>query len=165
MAAVAPRIFARPRMGKGGLLGEDPWVPLMRTSLLLGVLLVSACVAMPGDADASSDEELTVGLVQREIRLGMSGADVVEVLGSPNIVSTDENRNEVWVWDRISTQVIKNDRAGGVLLLGFGAHGGGLLGGQGSKRTETRTQRTLTIIVKFDEESRVRDFAYHTSRF
>lgn len=147
----------------GGTLARVPLIPI---SLLLGVLLLSACVAVPGRAaDAASEDQLTVGLVQREIRLGMSGAEVAEVLGSPNIVSTDENRNEVWVWDRIATQVIKSDRAGGVLLLGFGPHGGGLIGGSAARSTETHTQRTLTIIVKFDGESRVRDFAYHTTRF
>ena len=42
-------------------------------------------------------DRVTVGKVQREIRIGMSSAQVIEVLGSPNIVSTDENRLEVWV--------------------------------------------------------------------
>ena len=137
---------------------------LTHATVFLGLLIASGCVSLP-EAQASSEEKLTVGTVQREIRLGMSGAEVIEALGSPNIVSTDENRHEVWVWDRISTQVLKNDRAGGVLLLGFGPQGGGLVGGTGSSSSETRTQRTLTIIIKFDEESRVRDFAYHTSRF
>ena len=38
---------------------------------------------------------LTVGTVQREIRIGMSSAEVIEVMGSPNVVSTDADRNEV----------------------------------------------------------------------
>jgi len=29
----------------------------------------------------------------------------------------------------------------------------------------SKSQRTLTIIIKFDEDEKVRDFAYHTSRF
>ena len=28
-----------------------------------------------------------------------------------------------------------------------------------------RSQRTLTIIVKFDKQGKVRDLAYHTSKF
>ena len=47
----------------------------------------------------------------------------------------------------------------------FGSRGGGLTGIGGSRSNETTIQRTLTIIVKFDGESRVRDFSYHTSRF
>ena len=35
---------------------------------------------------AREADKLTVGTVQREIRVGMSGAQVAEVLGSPNVV-------------------------------------------------------------------------------
>ncbi len=31
----------------------------------------------------------------------MSGAQVVTILGSPNIVSTDSERREVWMYDKI----------------------------------------------------------------
>ena len=41
--------------------------------------------------------------MQREIKLGMSGADVAKVLGSPNIVTTDDERREVWIYDKFST--------------------------------------------------------------
>ena len=116
-----------------------------------------------------SGERLTVGKVQREIRVGMSGADVVAALGSPNMVSTDDERREVWVYDKISTERAYSTSSGGVnaLVLGFGsASGGGLgFGGNSSAGASSTSQRTLTVIVKFDKESKVRDFAYHTSRF
>ena len=44
---------------------------------------------------ADDKDRLSVGKVQREIKVGMSGAEVVEALGSPNIVTTDEQRREV----------------------------------------------------------------------
>jgi hypothetical protein len=46
---------------------------------------------------------MTVGKVQKEIRVEMSSADVAQALGSPNIVSTDEERREVWIYDKIAT--------------------------------------------------------------
>jgi outer membrane protein assembly factor BamE (lipoprotein component of BamABCDE complex) len=99
----------------------------------------------------------------------MSGADVVAALGSPNMVSTDDERREVWVYDKISTERAYSTSSGGVnaLILGFGsASGGGLgLGGNSSAGASSTSQRTLTVIIKFDKESKVRDFAYHTSRF
>jgi outer membrane protein assembly factor BamE (lipoprotein component of BamABCDE complex) len=118
-------------------------------------------------------ERLTVGKVQREIRVGMSGAQVVEVLGSPNIVSTDESRREVWVYDKIATDTAYSTSEGGVstLVLGGALVGAGLIGGLGGPYyssgagARSTSQRTLTVIVKFDEQGRVRDFAYHTSRF
>jgi hypothetical protein len=48
-------------------------------------------------------EKVTVGTVQKEIHVGMSGAAVATVLGLPNIVSTDEQRREVWIYDKVAT--------------------------------------------------------------
>jgi outer membrane protein assembly factor BamE (lipoprotein component of BamABCDE complex) len=114
-------------------------------------------------------DRLTVGKVQREIRVGMPSADVVSVLGSPNMVSTDEERREVWVYDKIATERVYSGSSGGVnvLFLGFGSEAAGGLGGGGSASAgaSSTSQRTLTIIIKFDKEGKVRDFAYHTSRF
>jgi len=98
-------------------------------------------------------DKVTVGTVQREIKLGMTSASVVEVLGSPNVITTDEQRREVWVYDKIATDVAASGGSWTLLLLGQSA-------GAASK-----SQRTLTIIIKFDEDKKVRDFAYHTSRF
>ena len=82
---------------------------------------------------------------------------VMEILGSPNIVTTDEMRREVWVYDKVSSDRV--DRAGSV--------GGTLiiLGGAYGRSSSSSTQRTLTIIIKYDEQSRVRDFAYNYSQF
>ena len=116
-----------------------------------------------------SADRVTVGTVQKEIRVGMSGAEVVEVLGSPNIVSTDEERREVWVYDKIATDTAYSSSQGGIsaLILGFGGNAGGLGGGNytSSSGASSKSQRTLTVIIKFDAEGKVRDFAYHTSRF
>lgn len=116
-----------------------------------------------------SGDRLTVGKVQKEIRIGMSGADVVAVLGSPNMISTDDERREVWVYDKIATDRVYSSSSGGVNALVIG-YGGGTAGGFGagggsSSGASSTSQRTLTVIIKFDKESKVRDFAYHTSRF
>jgi outer membrane protein assembly factor BamE (lipoprotein component of BamABCDE complex) len=116
---------------------------------------------------------MTVGKVQREIRVGMTNSDVVEVLGSPNMVTTDEKRRENWVYDRVSTESVYSASSGGVnaLILGGVIVGNGLVGGAGGTGyrsgagAASTTQRTLTIIIKFDEKNRVRDFAYRSSSF
>lgn len=119
------------------------------------------------------ERQMTVGTVQKEIRKGMSGADVAEVLGSPNIVTTDGEGREVWVYDKISTDVTYSKDSGGVgmVLLVGGLAGNTVAGGLGhggysrSAGAESKTQRTLTVVIKFDEEKKVRDFSYHSSRF
>ena len=130
------------------------------------VAAVSAgCAVQTGGTDSGWEERLTVGTAQREIRLGMTGDQVAASMGSPNIVSTDEERNEVWIYDRISTEYVRTDQSAGALLVGIGSSGGGAVGGHRSREESTRVQRTLTIIVWFDSSGRVRDFSYHTSRF
>lgn len=106
---------------------------------------------------SDAGNRITVGKVQREIRVGMPSSQVIESLGSPNIVSTDENRLEVWVYDKIATDVSYSNSNGGVWLI-LGTVGGN------SGATST-SQRTLTIVVKFDSDKKVRDFAYHSSSF
>ena len=108
-------------------------------------------------ADIRDDagERITVGKVQREIKVGMPSSAVVEILGSPNVVTTDEKRREVWVYDKISSDRIASSSASSIFLF-FGDQG---------QSASSSSQRTLTIIIKFDESSLVRDFAYHTSRF
>ena len=105
----------------------------------------------------TSGDRLSVGKVQREIRVGMSNAEVVAALGSPNMVTTDDKRRETWVYDRISTDRVHSSSSGGVGIL--------VLGVSGSAGASNTSQRTLTILVKFDESSQVRDFAYRSSSF
>jgi outer membrane protein assembly factor BamE (lipoprotein component of BamABCDE complex) len=137
------------------------------------LILMSACTTNPQDhleeVRRKSSNNLTVGQVQRTIRLGMRNAEVVEMLGSPNIVSTDEQKREVWVYDKIATECVHSEGAvgGGIGALILGHAGGGLLGFNGEKRGGARstTQRTLTVIIKFNKECAVRDIAYHSSQF
>ncbi len=135
----------------------------MKTKYLIGLLLVvvlSGCMTAPQHREAVQDtsgDRVTVGSVQREIKLGMSGADVAKALGSPNIVTTDDERREVWIYDKFSTDTTVSGSSGyGTLII---------LGTSSSSGSSSTTQRTLTVIIKFDKEKKVRDFAYHTSRF
>ncbi len=143
---------------------------------LVALPLLSSCMTAQDHqaAVANADKDrLTVGKVQREIKVGMTNADVVSALGSPNMVTTDDQRRETWVYDKIATESVYSSSAGGVnaLILGGGFAGAGLLGGglggssSQSAGAHSTTQRTLTVIVKFDAAGRVRDFAYRSSSF
>ena len=130
--------------------------------LLLSLVAVATSGCMSGaehraDVENASAANLTVGTVQKEIRIGMSGGEVAAVLGSPNIVSTDEERREVWIYDKVSTDVTYSKSSGyGTILL---------VGGSREAGAASSTQRTLTVIIKFDNDKKVRDFAYHASKF
>jgi outer membrane protein assembly factor BamE (lipoprotein component of BamABCDE complex) len=128
--------------------------------ILIGVLFVSGCASAGVHRQRVQDDtgdRLTVGKVQREIHQGMSSAQVAEILGSPNVVSTDEERREVWIYDKIATDVSYSTSEAGAGFL--------IVGGAGASGARSTSQRTLTIIIKYDKDGKVRDFAYHTSRF
>ncbi len=101
----------------------------------------------------SEKQNFTVGEVQRHIKKGMSGAGVVEALGSPNVISTDENGNEVWIYDKFYTEGVISASNGVTFTLSNVG---------GAART---SQSTITVIIKFDANKKVRDFAYHKSSF
>jgi outer membrane protein assembly factor BamE (lipoprotein component of BamABCDE complex) len=105
------------------------------------------------DRAMGGGDNFSLGKVQREIKIGMTTAEVVSALGSPNIVTTDAERREQWVYDKVASDVAYS--SGGVSLIFAGASGG--------KRSSS--QRTLTVVIKFDNEAKVRDFAYHNSKF
>ncbi len=129
---------------------------MKRIALLLSILVtLVSCAAYKPNEDV--DGNVTVGTVQKEIKVGMSSVDVVKALGSPNIVQTDDDRNEVWIYDKVSTQINTSSSKAGVWLLLFSAGSN-----QGSSSS---SQRTLTVIIKFDKNNKVKDFSYHTSRF
>lgn len=128
--------------------------------LLVVAITTTGCQTAAEQLDSlrntNSDQKLTTGVVQKEIRKGMSGGDVVSVLGSPNIVTTD-NQGEVWVYDKISTETAASaNTLGGSLIFYGGTSGAG---------AKTTNQRTLTVVIKFDKKGLVRDFASHSSSF
>ena len=137
-------------------------------SLLLATAFgLPACSATQHRAEVGSDatDRVTVGTVQREIRVGMPSAEVAAILGAPNIVSTDGDRREVWIWDKISSEVAYSRSSGVAAGLVVGSSGGGAGLGSKDAGASRASQRTLTIIVKFDEAGLVRDFSYRTSSF
>ena len=128
-----------------------------RYLLLLLVFVFYGCASASYQRQQVQDDRgdrLTVGTVQQKISVGMPSAEVAEALGAPNIVSTDEERREVWMYDKIATDVVYSQSDAGIKFL--------TIGSSGAKSTN---QRTLTIIIKFDHDGKVRDFAYHTSSF
>ncbi|EIV6475515.1 outer membrane protein assembly factor BamE [Campylobacter lari] len=103
------------------------------------------------------DEKITVAKAQKDIKIGMSSSEIIEIMGSPNIISTDEQRREVWVYDKISTQRAYQNSSGGISII--------LAGVTGNSGSNVSMQRTLTVIIKFDNNQKVRDVAYQTSSF
>ncbi len=131
---------------------KQPWIAL-------GMCLVMAtvgCQSGGGKAEIKEDR-LTVGKVQGEIKVGMLASQVAELLGSPNIVTTDEKRREVWIYDKVSSDRVDTASSTYASII--------ILGTRSDESSSSQRQRTLTVIIKYDEEKKVRDFAYNYTQF
>jgi outer membrane protein assembly factor BamE (lipoprotein component of BamABCDE complex) len=132
-----------------------------------GIIVVCALVTTLSGCMSAADhsaavhsnrgQDLTVGVVQKEIRRGMSQSDVAIALGSPNIVTREDDGNETWIYDKIATEASQSSDSGGwwIILAGYDKRAG----------ASATTQKTLTVVVKFDAERRVSNFTYHSTKF
>jgi len=130
---------------------------MKRTWIALGLCLAVGAAGCGGGTAEIKEDRLTVGKVQGEVKVGMSASQVVELLGSPNIVTTDEKRREVWVYDKVSTDRVDTASSSfaGIIILGAASR----------DSSSSQRQRTLTIIIKYDEDKKIRDFAYNYTQF
>lgn len=119
------------------------------------------------------EQEMTLGIVQKEIKIGATQDEVALALGSPNIVTRDADGKDTWIYDKVSSVVSYNNNGFGI-GTGAGAgdvSGGGIIGGIlgisfGKNRGQAETvQKTLTVVIKFNKQSRVESFTYHMSKF
>jgi outer membrane protein assembly factor BamE (lipoprotein component of BamABCDE complex) len=100
---------------------------------------------------------MTLGIVQQELRKGMCQGDVATALGSPNIVTKDETGAQTWIYDKIASEVSYSQDAGGIWLI---------LGGYEKRAGASSTsQKTLTVVIKFDDKDLVDKVSYHSSKF
>lgn len=138
-------------------------------------IVLSGCVNAANNSrelHSTNERDMTVGIVQREIRKGMYSSEVAEQLGSPNIVKK-EGEGEVWIYDKIATEASYSTSRGSVGgLAGAGGIPGatlllGILTGDYAKSAGAyaSTQKTLTVVIRFDEANRVNSFSYHSSKF
>lgn len=126
------------------------------------------------------EQELTVGTVQKYIHAGMSQDEVAIALGSPNIVTQDANGKETWIYDKIGSSITTRDKRESAMenstytryfwhdILTFATLG--LIHKDVKPELKdisqvVSTQKTLTIIIKFDNSNKVESFTYHMSKF
>lgn len=97
---------------------------------------------------------LTPGMAKTTIVKGQTAqAEILEVFGSPNIVTKNKSGNEVWAYDKMSVESGASEVYGTAILVG----------GSGS-RASTST-RTFTLMIEFGENDVVKDYSYRSSAF
>lgn len=126
------------------------------------------------------EQELTVGTVQKYIHAGMSQDEVAIALGSPNIVTQDENGKETWIYDKVGSSITARNKNESSVENAMDAryfwHGLLTFATLGLIHKDVKpelkdvaqvvsTQKTLTIVIKFDSLNKVESFTYHMSKF
>jgi outer membrane protein assembly factor BamE (lipoprotein component of BamABCDE complex) len=137
--------------------GKLAMIAVLSAGILQGCATPTSLEKQMSDMRAAQEggDTLSVAKVQREISVGMSSSDVVSILGSPNMVTTDDQRRESWVYDKVSTEAMATTSQGFSFFLLP----------QNAKGAVSSTQKTLTIVIKFDNDGKVRDYAYHQTKF
>jgi hypothetical protein len=129
-------------------------------------------------APAAQSSALSYGTVTASVqRNKTTQLEILENFGGPNISTTDADGSEVWVYERSVTQTdiaTQSREFQGAVNLGvsfgfphFGATAGGSSGvtktnGQVANSTGTRT---LTVIVKFNQDKTVKDYSVRATTF
>ena len=115
---------------------------------LYSIIIFSCASNMPSDSN-----DLTLGTVQSKIYKGQSQSAVIDILGSPNIVTKDTQGREVWTYDRISSD--KKSESGGFFFFLFGK----------SNASSSSSSKSLTVIITFDDKKNVLDFTYQSLKY
>jgi hypothetical protein len=134
-------------------------------ALITLVSVAPAARAAEGPAAPPRGNDLTLGLIQRSIKAGMTTSEVVESVGSPNLVTRGRNGRESWVYDRFSTETSEEGFHVGGGAMGAGGSVLGAIGVDGGKKKVTTSQRTLMLVVTFGADGMVETFTYRSSKF
>jgi hypothetical protein len=99
---------------------------------------------------------LTARAHQRELRSGMQPAEVVAVLGTPDVITRGAAGREAWMWDAVPQESLDLEATGAALAVVAGA-GARLTSGPLARRCRLASSgcSTLTVIVGFDESQRL----------
>lgn len=121
-------------------------------------IVLTACAAPPPAPVTARNSALTHGNVELKLKKGeTTQAEVLEAFGAPNVTTVDASGQEVWTYQRAATvaQDSSNYNFWTIIVAGGGNEASGF----------ERTQRTMTLIIKFDDNDVVSDFRSRSSNF
>ncbi len=131
----------------------------MKPLLLIGTstLLLVGCAAQTQTPLLQSrqveTEKITLGAVQGQLHEGSSSAEVITALGSPNIIATNPDKTETWVYDKMFTET--EISASGINLPFSGSVSG----------ARAKSSRTLIVTIKFNKAKTVESIQYRQTSY
>lgn len=98
-------------------------------------------------------EKITLGSVQSRLHEGSSSAEVIAALGSPNIVATNPDKTETWVYDKMFTET---EISASGINLPFSSSVSG---------AKARSSRTLIVTIKYNKAKTVESIQYRQTSY
>ena len=104
--------------------------------------------------DEIKPSNLTFGMVKGQIVKGQTTqAEILQTFGPPNIMTRNRSGEEVWTYDKISSESKSSGGYGTLIILGAG----------GSKHSSS--QKTMTLILTFNPRDVVKDYSVMATQF
>lgn len=127
-------------------------------ALLGAAALLCGCAQGPANPVAQRNSALTTGNVELHIKTGVTTkSQVLDAFGAPNITTTDGSGHEVWTYQRAATVAhATSGRSYWTVILG---------GGSSDASGFEQSQRTMTLIIKFNKHDVVSSFRSRYSEF
>ena len=127
---------------------------------LIAFLLASCSSYKYGqNAEPTQKSNLTFGVVKSKIEKGKTTqAEILNIFGSPNLVTKNKSNDEVWSYNRMSVQ----ERAGSsgvVVSFLSGATTGG------ARASASTSSQSFDLIITFDENDVVKDYSVISTSF
>jgi len=115
---------------------------------LLFAFSLIGCATFPRGNEPTQKSNLTVGTVKKEIIKGKTNqAELLQLFGSPNLITKNRNNDEVWNYNKMSFESAS------------GADGGSLIFWGGSRAMSTATTKSFDLIITFDNDGIVKDYS------
>ncbi len=128
--------------------------------LIISSVLLTGCMQSNSAPQvAPQKSNLTYGTVKSQIVKGQTTQpEVIQILGSPNMVSKTKGGDEVWTYSKQSVDSASRQSAYGLgipFLAGFNS----------SKASSSTSVSTFDLMITFDSNDVVKDYSVVSSQF
>ncbi|MBU2524937.1 hypothetical protein KKG71_07125 [Patescibacteria group bacterium] len=124
-------------------------------NFLIAILLATLfCGCAQYGVKDRSNTNLTAGKVKMEIKKGVTTqSEILQIFGSPNIVTKNRDNDEVWNYNRMSYESAYGSDSGGFIFWG------------GSRAVSSATTKSFDLIIIFDKDDIVKDYSIIAASF
>ena len=114
--------------------------------IALTAFLLASCTAYKygQNAEPTQKSNLTFGVVKSKIEKGVTTqAEILNIFGSPNLVTKNKSNDEVWSYNKMSVQ----ERAGRTDFF------------TGQRASASSSSQSFDLIITFDKNDVVKDYS------